>query len=173
MAMESSVSPTLFSLRDASRRNRPVRTVSMLSLLLLLISSSCMQSDYEKLQGRWYNSSMSVRFRKDGSVFLNTSTGPAFGRYAYQPTSFNSSTPDRKVPNLTLDVVRNDVLQRMEFEVVMMSRNRIRMTYLGSPTSGDRPRSAAPQILRREDPSNPPANSTTVSTTVARAQQAR
>lgn len=146
---------------DFTCRNRLGRFFGLLSLLLLVMSSSCMQSDYEKLQGRWYNASMSIRFRKDGSVFLNSSSGPAIGRYSYQPKPV-SSYQKQQEPNLTLEVVRNNVVQRLEFEVVMLSHNRIRLTYLGTPESAARPRNPLPQILRKEDPSNPSPTSTTV-----------
>lgn len=165
MAMDTSVafkvSRTASLSGGLSSGKRPARLFGLLSLLLLVVSSSCMQTEHEKLQGRWYNASMSIRFRKDGSVFLNSPSGPAFGRYSYRPKSA-SSYQNQQEPNLTLEVVRNNVVQRLEYEVVMLSSNRIRLTYLGSPESSTRPGRPFPQILRKETPSNPSPTSSTV-----------
>jgi hypothetical protein len=105
--------------------NRRVALAAILSLAACTLSG-CQLSREQQLMGRWYNSNVSIRFRPDGSVLLNTEGGRAVGRY-YFDGSVRRQSSDKPRENLVLDVVRNNERLRMSFEIEMISATRLRM----------------------------------------------
>ncbi|HWL08787.1 MAG TPA: hypothetical protein VNQ76_10295 [Planctomicrobium sp.] len=118
--------------------------------LLLFVSSSCMMTPEEKIIGRWYSGGMSIRFRKDKSVLYNTAAGRAVGYYYFDPVVKNLAR-EQTVPNLVLDVVRNNQRVRVNFELEIMANDRIRLTYLPGPDAPPSNRSPRASILKRAD----------------------
>jgi hypothetical protein len=123
--------------------------------LLLTASPGCMQSPRDKLIGRWYNSRMSIRFREDGSVLFNSAAGRADGVYYFDERrrSVNANSPS---PNLTLDVIRNNQRIVLQYEIEIMSHDRLRLSLINTEGSRNRPRmDNAPlsfTILKRAKP---------------------
>lgn len=108
------------------RTNRhPIRCLLMLAVLISF--SSCMQGPREKLMGRWYTSDTSIRFRPDGTVVYSTPRGLARGRYFFDetPKDLTSTSPH---PNLILELVRGNQQFRLDFEVELLSQDRIRLS---------------------------------------------
>lgn len=128
----------------------------MLLVLMSVASPGCMQSPGQKLIGRWYNSGMSVRFRENGTVLYNSPSGRAEGVYYFNERGRNLSS-NQPSPNLTLDVVRNGERIRMDFELEIISRDRVRLTEVNPNRrqTTRRPENAPPPftILKRADES--------------------
>lgn len=128
------------------------QTAGMKFLLLFLVCGTlagCELDPEKKLLGRWYNSDMSIRFRPDGGVILNTRAGRAVGRYYYDGTSRPASS-GKLHENLVLDVVRNGQRLRLSFEVEVISANRLRIYDLNNRVrAGDRPDRVSAMVLKR------------------------
>lgn len=129
---------------------KPFRqTVPFLLMLVLLVSSSsCMQGPREKLVGRWYTSDTSIRFRSDGTVVYNSPRGLAVGRYFFDetPRDITSTAPH---PNLILELVRKDQQLRLDFEVEILSQDRIRLTEIRPATARQGSLVASFKVLKR------------------------
>lgn len=128
-------------------KSRNLLVVGSLALLLL---SGCQQSLDQKLIGRWYNGTMSIRFREDGGVVLNTPTGRGVGRYVFNPgvpMSANSLEP-----NITVDMVRNNTRSQIEFHVEFLNGDRLRLVNLSAEVPVRNRRAGVPRefaILKR------------------------
>jgi len=120
----------------------------LLVLLLLVCSSSCMQGPREKLLGRWYTSDTSIRFRDDGTVVFNTPQGLAIGRYHFDETP-KDATSKALQPNLILELVRSNRQLRLDFELEILSRDRIRMTEVLPPSTTRRSAISRFKVLKR------------------------
>jgi len=144
---------------------KPARMITrnsriLLTAVVVLAMSSCMQTPEEKLLGRWYNDSLSIRFRKDGSVLYNSPSGRAIGRYYFDPRAKNPAKTD-PVPNLVLDVVRKERHLRLSFEVEQISEDRVRLTYFPSLEEARSGTRLPSSILLRADESKTTVAATT------------
>jgi hypothetical protein len=98
--------------------------------------SSCSVTPQEQLEGRWFDETLSLRFRPDGGLIFNSrATGLTTGRYYFngklQPTS-----EDRPVANLTLDLVHGDRIVRSRMEVQFIGSERLRIRSLDTLRPG-------------------------------------
>ena len=133
-----------------------LRVAAWSSILVAL--ASCSATPQESLHGRWYNESMSIRFRVDGTVIFNSrSAGLRSGRYFFDG-EIRPVADDELVTNLTLDLVDGDQVVRREFEVQLLGRERLRMTPVDDSRSGrpsDRLRSVVVLKKSTDDPNAP------------------
>lgn len=98
--------------------------------------SSCSATPQEQLQGRWYDETLSLRFRPDGGVVFNSSaTGLTTGRY-YFNGELKPASDDRPVANLTLDLVRGDQIVRSRMEAQFIGAERLRIRTLDTVRRG-------------------------------------
>ncbi len=113
-----------------------------------LSQSGCAKSPSELLIGRWYSGEMTIRFREDSAVIWNSPEGLALGRYEFEGNGKRLKDTER-VPNLFVDVIRNDERQKFQFEVSFLGQDRIRMELIpiGKEISGVE--AARGQVLRR------------------------
>lgn len=98
-----------------------------LAILCCCWLSSCSATPQEHLQGRWYNETLSLRFRPDGSLIYNsTATGLTTGRYFFNG-EMRPEADDQPVANLTLDLVRDNKVVRSQLEVQFLGSERLRV----------------------------------------------
>lgn len=113
--------------------------LSRLALVLpCLLLCSCVESSQEKLIGRWFNTSNSIRFTVEGHVRWNSSRGTAQGNYLYDGSKRRTSS-NVPVNNLSLDLVRNGQSLQPEFELQFIGNDRLRLTLVSGPTESRRP----------------------------------
>jgi hypothetical protein len=120
-----------------------------LSLVLLafapLLLASCIESPREKLIGRWFNRSNSIRFEANGAIDWNSTAGRGKGVY-YLDTAAVRSKPNVPIKNLTVKMQQGDSTIYGEYEVHYMGHDRIRLTRLdGEQAAGN----ASLTILKR------------------------
>jgi hypothetical protein len=79
------------------------------------------------LQGRWYNDALSIRFRPDGTLIMNSvETGLISGRY-YFDGELRSAASGSPVSNLTMDLVIDDRVVRWQHEAQFLGDERMRL----------------------------------------------
>lgn len=118
---------------------------------LLLSLSACGLTPEQKLLGRWYNGTMSIRFREDGGVVLNTPTGLGIGRYVFHP-GVPTATSGALEPNVTVDLVRNNARTQIDFHVEFLNGDRLRLTNLSAEVPIRNRRAGVPRefaVLKR------------------------
>lgn len=119
------------------------------SLLILLVLAGCQQSPQQKLIGRWYNDDMSIRFREDGRVFLNSRSGRVEGRYEY--TGTQASSAQSASQNLVLDVIRDGQQRRLYFDADFLGVDRLRLSDLTPKARRTTERAPEFAVLRRSE----------------------
>ena len=98
--------------------------------------ASCSATPQEQLEGRWYDETLSLRFRPDGGVIFNSrATGLTTGRY-YFNGELKPAADDQPVANLTLDLVRGDRIVRSQMEAQFVGGERLRIRTLDTRRSG-------------------------------------
>lgn len=112
------------------------RQSARLALILpCLLLCSCAQSPQEKLVGRWFNSSNSIRFNAEGHVRWNSRRGMAQGQYTYDGSTRRSSS-NEPVRNLRLDLTRNGAPLQVDFELQYIG-DKLRLTPLSTSNTGN------------------------------------
>lgn len=98
--------------------------------------SSCSATPQEQLEGRWFDETLSLRFRPDGVLIFNSrATGLTTGRY-YFNGQLQTTSEDRPVANLTLDLVHGDRILRSRMEVQFIGSERLRIRSLDTLRPG-------------------------------------
>ena len=116
-----------------------MRQFSIIAIAALAVSlCSCVETSQEKLIGRWFNSSNSIRFTAEGHVRWNSRRGVAQGNYFYDGSKRRTSS-NVPVHNLSLDLVRNGQILQPEFELEFVGNDRVRLTRLSEATGTRRP----------------------------------
>ena len=116
-----------------------LRFLSRLALILpCLLLCSCVETSQEKLIGRWFNSSNSIRFTAEGHVRWNSRRGVAQGNYFYDGSKRRTSS-NIPIHNLSLDLIRNGQTLQPEFELEFVGNDRVRLTRLSEATGTRRP----------------------------------
>ena len=116
-----------------------MRQFSIIIVAALAVSlCSCVETSQEKLIGRWFNSTNSIRFTAEGGVRWNSRRGIAQGNYLYDGSKrrTSSSVP---VHNLSLDLIRNGQSLQPEFELQFVGNDRVRLTLVSGSTDSRRP----------------------------------
>lgn len=122
--------------RKNNGRTRTHRLTLLCAVLGMACLSSCSATPQEQLEGRWYDETLSLRFRPDGGVVFNSrATGLTTGRY-YFNGELQPASDDRPVPNLTLDLVRGDRIVRSRMEVQFIGGERLRVRSLDTQRPG-------------------------------------
>lgn len=123
---------------------------AVIAVALLTSTLGCQMSAEQQLIGRWYNSNLSLRFGRDGSVVYNSAAGLARGRYVFSGDVSHSLARPRQ-PNLELDVVRNGRRERLAFAASLMSDNRLGLYDLTAKLNPASSTDTTPQfaLLRR------------------------
>ncbi|MBC8290745.1 MAG: hypothetical protein H8E37_10560 [Planctomycetes bacterium] len=107
-------------------------------ILPCLFLCSCMETSQEKLVGRWFNGTNSVRFTAEGHVRWNSRQGSAQGIFAFDGSKRRTSS-NVPVRNLSLDLVRRDESLQPEFELQFLGSDRVRLTPVSGPEESRRP----------------------------------
>lgn len=116
-----------------------LRFLSRFALVLpCLLLCSCVETSQEKLIGRWFNSSNSIRFTSEGHVRWNSRRGIAQGNYVYDGGKRRTSS-NVPVHNLSLDLVRDGQSLQPEFELQFVGNDRVRLILVSGPTQSRRP----------------------------------
>ena len=131
----------VYSPGNAESRRVVLLRFAMLGAAALL--SGCTATPQERLHGRWFSESISVRFRPDGTLIYNSaSTGMTTGRY-YFDGEFRPNAATEPVNNLTMDLVIDGRMQRWPLEVQFLGDERLRLNPVraarqGRPSDGIR-----------------------------------
>ncbi len=131
-----------------TRRNITQICVITGVLFATLSQSGCAKSPSELLIGRWYSGQMTIRFREDNAVIWNSPQGLALGHFEFRGKAKRAKAREL-VPNLFVDVIRNDERQKFQFELHFMGQDRIRMELV--PYGNASSESSTPRglVLRR------------------------
>lgn len=110
--------------------------------------SGCAKSPGELIIGRWYSGEMTIRFREDNAVIWNSPQGLALGRFDFSGSVHKLQSKD-KVPNLLVDVIRNDERQQFHFDISFLGHDRLRMQLIRPGISSDEEQIGQSLVLRR------------------------
>lgn len=115
-----------------------------------MLPSGCSKSPSQKLIGRWYSGTMTIRFREDHAVIWNSTRGLALGRYEFSGSVRNAKN-ETPVPNLYIDVIRGNEREQMQFEVAFLGEERMRLELIPISADGTPGTRTEAIILRRAE----------------------
>lgn len=101
--------------------------VRLVLMILCLSLCSCMETPQEKLVGRWFNSSNTIRFTDEGYARWNSRMGDAQGIYEYDG-AIRRTSANEPVRNLSFDLVRAGQSLQSDFELEFLGDDRLRLT---------------------------------------------
>ena len=112
-----------------------IRTISHLTIAAFaLLLCSCMETPQEKLIGRWFNKSNSIRFTAEGHVRWNSPRGTSQGYFTYDGSARRTSS-NVAVRNLSLDLTRKGLPLQADFELEFLG-DKLRLTPLSTANPG-------------------------------------
>jgi hypothetical protein len=128
--------------------------LALVAALACLCLASCSATPQEQLQGRWYDETLSLRFRPDGGVIFNSrATGLTTGRY-YFNGELKPAADDEPVANLTLDLVRGDRIVRSQMEAQFVGGERLRIRTLDTRRNGPGGNRIPEVVVLKRSPGN-------------------